>query len=109
MNLQITRLDLLIAVTLGVLLTFLSGHFAPAARTVETQRTVAVVIPAPVRAHPRDPDAGTMSAEPDRNNWSPDDGESRYGDANSPSDDQDSDDDLDSSYDPPDPGDTTPI
>lgn len=108
MNLQISRFDLAVAAMLGALLTFLGGHFSPAARTIET-RDVAIVLPASKDLLPHDPDAGVMDAEPDRNNWDPADGKSHYGDGSSPDDDEDDEDDLDSSYDLPDPSDTTPI
>ncbi len=107
MNLQIGRFDLVVAAMLGAVLTFLSGSFSPAARTVETQ--LAIVIRPSQSTLPRDPDAGGMNAKPDRNNWGPADGQSRYGDGSSPDDDQDDGDDLDNSYDPPEPADTTPI
>jgi len=108
MNLQVNRVDFVIAVALGSLLTILGGHFSPAAHTIET-REMALVIPASKATVSRDPDAGEMDAEPDQNNWNPADGESHYGDKSAPDDDQDDDDDLDSSYDPPEPADTTPI
>ena len=106
MSLKISRFDLLIAAMLGALIAFLSANFSPVARTIETQRALAVILPPP-NVVPRDPDAGAMNAEPDRNNWDPADGQSHYGDGGSPDDDED--DDMDSSYDPPEPADTTPI